>query len=66
VDQDIYACGGGELTEGGYDGAVCKKVAIEVSGFDIKYVYENTDIGEDVLALLGEVVFHESILAVVY
>ena len=50
------------MAEGGYDRAVSEKVAFEVSGLDIEDINEDSDIREDMLALLGEVVFHESIL----
>ena len=50
------------MAKGGYDGAVREEIAIEVSRLDIEYVYEDSDIGEDVLTLLREVIFHESIL----
>lgn len=51
------------MAEGSDDGAVCKEIAIEVSRFDVKDIDEDTDVGEDMLALLGEVIFHESILS---
>jgi hypothetical protein len=53
----------GELGEGAYNGTVRKEVAVEVSGFDVEDIDEDADVGEYMLALLGEVVFHESILS---
>jgi len=63
VHEDVDARGGRELTKGSDDGAVCKEVAVEVSGLDIEDIDEDTNVGEHMLSLLGEVVFHEGILS---
>jgi hypothetical protein len=52
-----------ELAECGDYGAVGKKVSVEIPRFDIENVNENTDIREDMLALLGKIIFHECILS---
>jgi len=63
VDKYVDAGGRRELSEGSNDGAVCEEIAVEVSGLDIEDIDEYSNIGEDVLSLLGEVVFHEGILS---
>jgi hypothetical protein len=63
MNEYVNTGGGRKLAECSDDRSVCKEVAVEVSGFDIEDIYEHTDVGEDMLALLREVVFHESILS---
>ena len=54
------------MGEGSDDGAIGQEVTIEIAGFDVEDVDEDTNVGEDMLTLLGEVVFHESILTAKY
>ena len=63
VDEDVDLGGRGVLEEGGEDGHVGGKVALDVAGLDIEDVDEDADVGEDVDALLCEVVFHKGLLA---
>jgi hypothetical protein len=62
MNKDVDACGWRELAKGTDDRAVGEKIAVKVSGFDIEDVDEDTDVGEDVLALLREVILHKGIL----
>ena len=62
VNQDVYARSWGKLIEGSDDGSIGEKVPIEISGFDVENVDEDSDVREDVLPLLCEVVLHECIL----
>jgi hypothetical protein len=48
------------------NGIVGDKVTVEVAGFDIEDVDKDTNIGEDMLSLLREVIFHECILTIRY
>lgn len=63
VDEDVDAGGGAELQQGGEDGDVGGEVAVDVARLDVEDVDEDADVGEDVDALLGEVVLHEGLLA---
>lgn len=63
VDEDVDLCGGGVLQQGGEDGDVGGQVAVDVARLDVEDVDDHADVGEDVDALLGEIVFHKSLLA---
>lgn len=63
VDEDVDLGRGGELQEGGQDGDVGGEVAVDVARLNVEDVDEDADVGEDVHALLREVVLHEGLLA---
>lgn len=52
-----------ELEEGAYDRAIREKIAVEIAGFNVEDVDKDSDVGEDMSLLLGEIVFHKGILA---
>ena len=68
MDQGVDVWGGGVFCEGGDDGFVGVEIAgvgaIEGAGFDVEDVDEDTDGGEDVGFLRGEVGFCEGVLSV--
>jgi hypothetical protein len=64
VYKNINAGGLGELAEGCDYGTVGEEVSVEIAGFDIEDVNENTDIREDMLPLLRKIIFHECILSI--
>lgn len=61
--EDVDLGGGRVLEEGGQDGHVGCQVAVYVARFNVENVDEDADVGEDVDALLREVVLHEGFLA---
>lgn len=63
VDEDVDFGAWGELEEGGDNGDVGCEVAVNIAGLNVEDVDENADVGEDVDALLGKVVFHKGLLA---
>lgn len=66
VDEYVDARGGRELTKGSDDRAVGEEIALEVSRLDVEDVNQDTNVGENMLALLREVVLHEGILSAWY
>jgi hypothetical protein len=62
VDEDVYSSTWGVLEEGREDGHIGCEISFDVAGLDIENVYEDSDIGEYVDALLGKVVLHECLL----
>lgn len=63
VDEDVDLCRGRVLQQRGEDGDVGCEVAVDVARLNVEDVDEDADVGEDVDALLGEVVLHKSFLA---
>lgn len=63
MDEDEDFGRGGAFGEGADDVAVREDVGLEFAGFDVEDEDEDGDGGEDVLALVREVVFYEAVLA---
>lgn len=64
VYQKIDACCRGELREGLNDRAVGEEISVEVARLNVEDIYEDPNIGKDMLPLLIKVVFHKGILSV--
>lgn len=52
MNQDVDARSRRKLGEGSYDRSVSEDVTLEVSGFNVEHIDEDSDIREDMLALL--------------